>query len=271
TATEEKTMGNATASKARANDIQTLEQLNRGYVQAAQASDVRWFDGNLAACFLASSPDGSLEDRAGFLGGVGRPGPSKNMAAVDTRIRVVGDVGIVDSGFRFTKPDGGDGVGHYTDVYGFLRGRWQCVSARFARRPAPPQTGATKTAVVVAGEPSAADRAALADLNHHYIRSVQESDVRWFEANLAPEFVNGNADGSFSDRAALFVVMGKPSPVSSLREEDVRIQVVGDIGIIHARTAYTKADGTAGAGRYTGIWWRADGRWRCVSAHVTRG
>src|SRR4029453_14171123 len=291
TATEEKTMGNATASKARANDIQTLEQLNRGYVQAAQASDVRWFDGNLAACFLASSPDGSLEDRAGFLGRIGRPSPSKNMAAVDTRIRVVGDVGIVDSGFRFTKADGGDGVGHYTDVYGFLGGRWQCVSAHFALRPAPPQTGATKTAPVVAGEPSAADRAALAalnyhyirsvqgagvraavaDLNHHYIRSVQESDVRWFEANLAPEFVNGNADGSFSDRAAFIVVMGKPSPVSSLRAEDVRIQGVGDIGIIHARTAYTKADGTAGAGRYTDIWWRADGRWRCVSAHVTRG
>ena len=99
---------------------QTLEQLNRSYVQAAQASDVRWFDENLAACFMASSPDGSLEDRAGFLSRIGRPNPSKDMAAVDTRIRVVGDVGIIDSGFRYTKPDGQDGVGHYTDVYGFL-------------------------------------------------------------------------------------------------------------------------------------------------------
>jgi ketosteroid isomerase-like protein len=59
--------------------------------------------------------------------------------------------------------------------------------------------------------------------------------------------------------------------VPEIREEDVRIQVVGDIGIIHARTAYTKPDGQPGAGRYTDIWWRADGRWRCVSAHVTRG
>ena len=256
---------------ARPHDIQALEQLTRGYVQAAQTSDVRWFDENLAVCFMSSSPDGTLEDRAGFLTRIGRPSPSKNMAAVDTQIRVVGDVGVVDSGFRFTKPDGGDGVGHYTDVYGFLGGRWQCVSAHFALRPAPPQAGATKTAAVVAGEPTAADRAALADLNHDYIRSVQESDVRWFEANLAPEFVNGNADGSFSDRAAFIAVMGKPSPVSSLRAEDVRIQVVDDIGIIHARTAYQKADGTAGAGRYTDIWWRVDGQWRCVSAHVTRG
>jgi ketosteroid isomerase-like protein len=83
--------------------------------------------------------------------------------------------------------------------------------------------------------------------------------------------VNGNADGSFSDRAAFIAFIAKPITVSNLREDDVRIQVVGDIGIIHARTAYTKPDGQADAGRYTDIWWRAAGRWLCVSAHVTRG
>jgi ketosteroid isomerase-like protein len=252
-------------------DVRTLVELNHGYVRAAQASDVGWFDKNLAACFMASNPDGSLVDRAGFLDRIGRPNPSKSMAAVDTRARIVGDLGIIDSGFRYTKPDGQDGLGHYTDVYGFIDGRWQCISAHFALRPAPPQTGAAKTADTVAGAPSPADQSALADLNHHYIRAVRESDVRWFDANLTPEFVNGNADGSFSDRAAFIAFIGKPIQVSNLREEDVRIQVVGDIGVIHARTAYTKPDGQAGAGRYTDIWWRAGGRWRCVSAHVTRG
>src|SRR5262245_29711389 len=258
-------------ARMRANDVETLEELNRGYVRAAQASDTRWFDENLATCFTSSNPHGSLVDRAGFLERIGRPNPSKSLAPVGARIRVVGDVGIVDSGFRHTKPDGQDGVGHYTDVYGLIEGRWRCVSAHFALRPAPPQVGATKTADVVAAGPSSADHAALADLNHHYIRSVQESDVRWFDAHLAPEFVNGNADGSFSDRAAFIEVIGKPCPVANLRAADVRIQVVGDIGIIHARTAYTKPDGEAGAGRYTDIWWRAAWRWRCVSAHVTRG
>jgi ketosteroid isomerase-like protein len=264
-------MGNATVHKARASDVPTLEQLNLGYVEAAQASDTGWFDKNLATCFMSSNPDGSLVDRAGFLERIGRPNPSKNMAPVDPRVRIVRDVGIIDSGFRHTKPDGQDGLGHYTDVYGFIEGRWQCVSAHFALRPAPPQTGATRTANIVAAAPSPADLATLTDLNHHYIRAVRESDVRWFDANLAAEFVNGNADGSFSDRAAFIEFIGKPIQVSNLRAEDVRIQVVGDIGIIHARTAYTKADGAAGAGRYTDIWWRAGGQWRCVSAHVTRG
>jgi ketosteroid isomerase-like protein len=269
---EEPAMGNAVEARhARANDVQKLEQLNRDYIRAAQASNVRWFDENLAACFMGSNPDGLLVDRAGFLERIGRPNPSTNMAAVGTHTRIVGDIGIIDSGFQFTKPDGQEGAGHYTDVYGFVEGRWQCISAHFALRPAPPQTGVAKTADVAAGVPSPTDHAALADLNHHYIRSVRESDVRWFEAHLAPEFVNGNADGSFSDRAAFMAAMGKPSPVSGLRAEDVRIQVVGDIGIIHARTAYTKPDGQAGAGRYTDIWWRANGRWSCVSAHVTRG
>jgi ketosteroid isomerase-like protein len=264
-------MGKAIETRTRAGDARTLEQLNQGYVRAAQAADVRWFEEHLAACFMASNPDGSLADRAGFLDRIGRPSPHRGMAAVDPRIRVVGDVGIVDSGFRFTRPDGQDGAGHYTDVYGFLDGRWQCISAHFALRPAPPPAGATKTAAVVAAAAGPAEHAALADLNRHYIRAVRESDVRWFDANLADEFVNGNPDGSFSDRAAFIAFVARPSAVTDLREEAVRIQVVGDIGIIHARTAYTKPDGQAGAGRYTDIWWREDGRWRCVSAHVTRG
>jgi hypothetical protein len=42
------------------------------------------------------------------------------------------------------------------------------------------------------------------------------------------------------------------------------------VALIHARTTYTKEDGRAGAGRYTDIWQRRDGRWLCVAAHVTR-
>jgi hypothetical protein len=144
TATEEPAMENATVERrrARANDVQTLEQLNRGYVRAAQASDAFWFDKNLAPCFMSSNPDGSLVDRSEFLSRIGRPSPNTNMAPVDTRIRIVGDVGIIDSGFQYTKPDGQDGVGHYTDVYGFVDGRCSASPrtlpcGRRRRRPGP--------------------------------------------------------------------------------------------------------------------------------------
>ena len=45
----------------------------------------------------------------------------------------------------------------------------------------------------------------------------------------------------------------------------------GYVALIHAKTVYTKPDGAPGAGRYTDIWQKREGRWLCVAAHVTRG
>ena len=50
----------------------------------------------------------------------------------------------------------------------------------------------------------------------------------------------------------------------------VPIRLMGDFAIIHAATRYTKPDGAEGRGRYTDVWARRNGRWLCVSAHVTR-
>jgi len=111
---------------------------------------------------------------------------------------------------------------------------------------------------------------ALQELNRDYIRSVQESDVRWFEANLADDFLNSNPDGTLIDRAAFLKQIAPPCAVRNLRAEDVRIRVLGEVAIIHALTAYAKADGQPGAGRYTDVWQRRQGRWLCVAAHVSR-
>jgi ketosteroid isomerase-like protein len=125
--------------------------------------------------------------------------------------------------------------------------------------------------------PSAVDHAGADDLetlqqiNSSYMRSVQTSDVRWFDENLAEDFMNSNPDGSLVDRAAFLAQIATPCVVSNFGAEDVRIRILGEIAIIHGRTVYTKADGHAGAGRYTDVYSRRSGRWLCVSAHVTRG
>ena len=113
-------------------------------------------------------------------------------------------------------------------------------------------------------------RATLQDLNRNYIRSVDEADVGWFDANLAADFMNTNPDGALIDRKAFLAQIGRGSMVKNIREHDVVIRVLGDYAIIHARTSYHKQDGTQGAGRYTDDWQLRDGRWQCVSAHVTR-
>jgi ketosteroid isomerase-like protein len=115
------------------------------------------------------------------------------------------------------------------------------------------------------------ERQILNELNRGYIRSVQESDVRWFEEHLAPDFMNSNPDCTLVDRAGFLAQSAKPCTVANLDAEDVRIRILGDTAIIHARTTYRKPDGKPGAGRYTDVWMRRDGRWLCLSGHVARG
>ncbi len=115
------------------------------------------------------------------------------------------------------------------------------------------------------------DADALQQLNQDYIRSVQSSDVRRFDEILADDFLNSNPDGSLVDRAGFLAQIARPATISNLEAHDVRVRVMGDVAIIHARTTYMNAGGQVGAGRYTDIWARRQGRWLCVAAHVTRG
>src|ERR1051326_1480235 len=116
---------------------------------------------------------------------------------------------------------------------------------------------------------TASDMASLEELNAGYIRSVATSDVKWFEQHLSDDFVNSNADGTLSDRAAFLAAIARPLPLRNFPCEDVRIRVFGDTAIIHGRTRYQKPDGQPGAGRYTDVWAKRGGRWVCVCADVT--
>ena len=114
------------------------------------------------------------------------------------------------------------------------------------------------------------DHDVLTALNTDYINSVQHSDVKRFDEILAPDFYCSNPDGSLVDRAAFLAQTAKPIAIKNLKAEDVLIRIMDDTAIIHARTAFTKPDGTPGGGRYTDVWMRQGGRWLALSAHVTR-
>ena len=110
----------------------------------------------------------------------------------------------------------------------------------------------------------------LRQLNQDFVRSVQLSDARRFDVILADDFLNSKPDGSLVGRAEFLAQIARPAMISNLEAHDVRIRVMGEIAIIHARTTYKMPDGRAGAGRYTDVWARRQGGWLCVSAHVTR-
>ena len=110
----------------------------------------------------------------------------------------------------------------------------------------------------------------LHQLNRDYINSVQAMDVKRFDEILSEDFVCSNPDGSMVDRAAFLEQTARPIAISGLEARDVDVRLMGDFAIIHARTTYKLPDGRSGAGRYTDIWARRNGRWLAVAAHVTR-
>jgi ketosteroid isomerase-like protein len=90
----------------------------------------------------------------------------------------------------------------------------------------------------------------LRDLNRDYIRSVQTSDTRRFDEILADDFLCSNPDGSLVDRQAFLKQTALPVRISNLEAHDIKVRIMGDFAIIHARTTYTTPSGGSGSGRY---------------------
>jgi ketosteroid isomerase-like protein len=111
---------------------------------------------------------------------------------------------------------------------------------------------------------------ALTALNRDYIQSVQNGDVRRFDEILADDFLCSNPDGSLVDKSQFLAQTARPVTITGLEAQDVKVRLLGDVAIIHARTSYITADGAQRYGRYTDAWARRNGKWLAVSAHVTR-
>jgi len=77
----------------------------------------------------------------------------------------------------------------------------------------------------------------LTALNRDYVASVQSSDVKRFDEILAEDFYCSNPDKSLVDRAAFLKQTAVPATIKNLKAEDVKIRLLGDFAIIHARTS----------------------------------
>ena len=121
------------ATTATRSELDILQDLNRDYIRSVQHSDVRRFDEILSDDFMCSNPDGSLIDRAAFLKQTAMPVAISNLEARDVVVRIMGDVAIIHARTTYTRPDGQEGAGRYTDVWARRGGRWLAVSAHVTR------------------------------------------------------------------------------------------------------------------------------------------
>ena len=111
------------------------------------------------------------------------------------------------------------------------------------------------------------DADTLTALNRDFTASVQNGDVKRFEEILADDFMISTPDGSLLDKAEFLKLTAQPVTISGLVAENVRIRLLGDFAIIHARFNSRSADGKPRRGRYTDNWARRDGTWVAVSGH----
>ena len=73
----------------------------------------------------------------------------------------------------------------------------------------------------------------LRDLNHNYVRSVDQADVGWFDRHLAPGFMNTNPDRTVSSikrqmgtkyRVAIDAKEYSPEEISSTILQKLRVE-----------------------------------------------
>ena len=110
----------------------------------------------------------------------------------------------------------------------------------------------------------------LERLNQEYVDAFLKSDVAWYRDHLADDFVCIVSDGSVQDREQFLRGTAEGPGVKSYTLKEVQIRTYGPIALVRARGEFTRPDGTIGTSRYTDVWALQDGKWKTVSAQITR-
>jgi len=110
-----------------------LLALNSEYIRSVQESDVATFRKMLAPDFMCTHPDGSFVGKEEFLRQIAAPCKVSGIRAHDVLVRIEGEVAVVHGRTTYTKPDGTQGAGRYTDVYALRNGAWLAIAAQVAR------------------------------------------------------------------------------------------------------------------------------------------
>jgi ketosteroid isomerase-like protein len=240
-----------------------LVEVNRARVAADQRALAAIAD----ADFRFTGADGAW---------LGEPRASEAVAAEDVRVRLFGAAALVHGTLVSRGADGSEGRTRYTDAYRWDGAAWRLVSAQLTTL-ADPGAAALRRETAPAhapwggADPAGDDESVLRALNAGYVQAFLDSDVAWYDAHLAPDYLVVFGDGSLHDKGSLLAAAARPvANMRSFPVASVSIRRFGDLALIHAENPYERTDGKKGVNRYTDVWHKRDGRWLCVAAHVTR-
>lgn len=223
------------------------------------------------------SAAGTRADRAAFVAEMNWPPALAGVSYDDVRVRLFDSVALLHGVFEGIEPSGKPLRRRSTDVYHWDGGAWRLVATQqTALRDGIGKAllrGAVPTFTPWARhDPAGDDIALLRRLNEQYVQAFRDANAGWYDAHLSADYVVTNSDGSFVDRAGALAAFARPNFATHFRSfplDKVNIRRYGDVALIEAENAYELKDGRSGVSRYTDIWLKADGRWRCISAHIT--
>jgi ketosteroid isomerase-like protein len=110
----------------------------------------------------------------------------------------------------------------------------------------------------------------LKQLNEQYVKASLAGDVEWYRAQLSEDFVCVDSDGSVLDKAGFLKMTAQGSELASYNLDEVHIRFYGDVALVRATGSWVAKDGTPGVSRYTDVYALLDGKWKTVSAQITR-
>jgi ketosteroid isomerase-like protein len=113
----------------------------------------------------------------------------------------------------------------------------------------------------------------LMKVEHEMMQAVVNRDVAALNEFYADEFLSTDSEGMVWTKSQDIAIDSEgASRVTSFTLEDLRVQVYGDVAVVTGRivTKGTLAgEASAGHSRFTDVFVKRDGRWRCVANHTT--
>lgn len=265
------------AGDVRQRQIAELRAINHRFIDSFRKPSPDFMSALTDHDFLLVGTRGDWLDRTAHLERMSAHSGLTGVSYDGVAIRRFGDVALIHGLFEGLDASGASMRVRYTDAYRHDGATWRLISAQNT----PIQTGvphemirgvAPATQPWIGNDPQGDDLAVLTELNENYVDAFRNSDVAWYDAHLAPDFIVIQPDGSLLDRAAALEAFARPVFKTRMRSfpvDQVRIRRFGDVALIHAQNAYELLDGRKGISRYTDIWVKHEGRWRCVAAHLT--
>ncbi len=114
------------------------------------------------------------------------------------------------------------------------------------------------------------DKTTLERLNQEYVDAFMNVDVEWYREHLADDFVVIESDGSVLNKAEFLTNTAKGPDVVYYKLQKVDVRIYGSVALVQATGLWTGKDGSKGMSRYIDVYVKTGGKWKTVSAQITR-